>query len=119
VGLSSVVNSGYQQIVGAAGFGATVLLLGEAWTKPSAEAWLAWGYLVIFGSLFAFTAFIRALKLLPTKIVVTYAYVNPVIAVFLGWLVLGETVTLWTLGGASLVLLGVAGVFRERYRSTG
>lgn len=116
VGLASVVNAGYQHLVGAVGFGFLVLLLGESWNTPAAEAWLAWGYLVVFGSLFAFTAFIRALKLLPTKIVMTYAYVNPVIAVFLGWLILREAVTIWTLGGALLVLLGVAGVFREKAR---
>ena len=118
VGLVSVVNAGYQQLIGAIGFGFLVILLGETWTSPDANAWLAWSYLVIFGSLFAFTAFLRALKLLPTKIVMTYAYVNPVIAVFLGWIILGEKVTIWTIGGAILVLLGVAGVFRERYHST-
>jgi len=48
---------------------------------------------------------------LPTRIVFTYAYVNPVIAVFLGWLILNEGITGWTLAGAFLVLLGVAGVF--------
>jgi drug/metabolite transporter (DMT)-like permease len=118
VGLSSVVNAGYQHLIGAIGFGILVLTLGETWNAPSADAWLAWGYLVIFGSLFAFTSFLRALKLLPTKIVMTYAYVNPVIAVFLGWLILHEEVTSWTFGGALLVLLGVGGVFRERYHST-
>jgi drug/metabolite transporter (DMT)-like permease len=118
VELSSVVNAGYQHLVGAIGFGVLVLVLGETWNTPSADAWLAWAYLVIFGSLFAFTSFLRALKLLPTKIVMTYAYVNPVIAVFLGWFILQEKVTAWTLGGALLVLLGVAGVFRERYHST-
>jgi drug/metabolite transporter (DMT)-like permease len=119
VKLTSVVNAGYQQLIGAVGFGILVLLLGETWKSPSSEAWLAWGYLVVLGSLFAFTAFIRALRLLPTKIVMTYAYVNPVIAVFLGWLILGEKVTIWILAGALLVLLGVAGVFHERYRGTG
>jgi len=115
VALTSVVNAGYQQLIGALGFGIIILFLGETWTSPGLEAWLAWGYLVIFGSLFAFTAFIRALKLLPTKIVMTYAYVNPVIAVFLGWVILGESVTIYNLGGALLVLIGVAGIFRERY----
>jgi len=117
VGLSSVINAGYQHLVGAIGFGILILLLGETWNTPSADAWLAWGYLVIFGSLIAFTAFLRALHRLPTKIVMTYAYVNPVIAVFLGWLILKEEVTSWTLGGALLVILGVAGVFRERFHS--
>jgi drug/metabolite transporter (DMT)-like permease len=117
--LSSVINAGYQHLIGALGFGLLVLLLGETWSTPDANAWLAWGYLVIFGSLIAFTSYLRAIKLLPMKIVATYAYVNPVIAVFLGWLILGESVTPWTLGGALLVLLGVAGIFRERYQSTG
>jgi drug/metabolite transporter (DMT)-like permease len=116
-GFGSVVNAGYQNIAGAFGFSILVLVAGETWTMPDSTAWLAWGYLVIFGSLLAFTAYIRAIKLLPMKIVATYAYVNPVIAVFLGWLILGETVTPWIFGGATLVLLGVAGVFRERNRS--
>jgi drug/metabolite transporter (DMT)-like permease len=46
----------------------------------------------------------------------TYAYVNPVIAVFLGWILLGEEITLWTLGGTVLVVLGVMGVFHEKRR---
>ena len=114
VELSIGVSAGYQQLTGAVGFLVVILLLGEKWSPPSSQAWLAWGYLVIFGSIWAFTSFIRAVKLLPIKIVSTYAYVNPVIAVFLGWLILGEAVTAWMIGGASLVLLGVAGVFRER-----
>ena len=61
VALTSVVNSGYQQLIGAIGFGIIVFLIGETWAQPNVDAWLAWGYLVIFGSLFAFTAFIRAL----------------------------------------------------------
>jgi drug/metabolite transporter (DMT)-like permease len=118
VELSPQVSSGYQQLIGGVGFFLIVILLREPLPTPSSEAWLAWGYLVVFGSLLAFTSYIQALKLLPTKIVMTYPYVNPVIAVFLGWLILGEAVTIWTLGGAVLVLLGVTGVFRERYRSS-
>jgi len=71
------------------------------------------------GSLLGFTSFVRALRLLPTDIVMTYAYVNPVIAVILGWLILRESITAWSLGGMALVLLGVGGVFRERYRKAG
>lgn len=118
VKLDVVVSAGYQQFFGGIGLLVLALLLKEPIPNPVREAWLAWGYLVVFGSLFAFTAFVRALQLLPTKIVMTYAYINPVIAVFLGWLILRETVSLWTYGGAALVLLGVAGVFRERYRGT-
>ena len=55
-----------------------------------------------------------ALKLLPINIVMTYAYVNPVLALFLGWLLLGEPVTLRTLMGAGLVLLSVFAIFNVR-----
>jgi drug/metabolite transporter (DMT)-like permease len=115
VELTSRVSSGYQQIFAGLGFALIALLFGEPRPTPVFEAWLAWGYLVLFGSVFAFTAFLQALRLLPTNVVMTYAYVNPVIAVALGWLILGEPITLWTVGGAALVLIGVAGVFRARY----
>ncbi len=115
VDLAVGVSAGFQQLIGAVGFLVITLILGEKWSQPSAQAWLAWGYLLLFGSLLAFTSYIRAIKLLPVKIVSTYAFVNPVIAVFLGWLILGETITTSMIAGAALVLLGVAGVFRERY----
>ena len=116
VQLAPRVNAGYQHLFGAAGFVVLVLVLGEPLPTPAADAWLAFVYLVVFGSLLAFTAYVTALQQLPTKIVVTYAYVNPVIAVFLGWAILHEAVSAYTLAGAALVLLGVGGVFRERYR---
>lgn len=65
------------------------------------------------GSLVAFTSYLQALRLLPISLVTTYAYVNPVIAVILGRLVLGEPVTTWTAAGFTLVLMGVLGVFRN------
>ncbi|MFN2233625.1 MAG: DMT family transporter [Anaerolineales bacterium] len=115
--LSPVVNAGYQQIIGAFGFGMIVLLLGDTWETYAVKVWFAWSYLVIFGGIFAFTSYVRAIELLPIKIVATYAYVNPVIAVFLGWLVLGEPITMWTLVGTILVLTGVWGIYREKFRS--
>lgn len=113
VDLPPRVSSGYQMLFGAVGFLAVVLLRQEPTPTPSQDAWLAWGYLVIFGML-AFTSYVTALNLLPTRIVMTYAYVNPVLAILLGYFVLGEEITAYTIGGSVLVLLGVAGVFRER-----
>ena len=110
--LAPAVSSGYQSLFGGLGFVIIALLLREPVPQPIAQAWLAWGYLVIFGSAIAFTSFVQVLRLLPTKIVVTYSYVNPIIAVILGWMILREPITAWTIGGAALVLLGVAGVFR-------
>lgn len=107
-------SSAYQMAFGAIGFAIVIWLVKEPLPTPTQEAWLAWAYLVVFGSLIAFTAYVTALRLLPTRIVMTYAYVNPVLAVVLGWLVLGEQITWWTVAGTALVLLGVTGVFRER-----
>ncbi|HEX5963392.1 MAG TPA: EamA family transporter [Gemmatimonadales bacterium] len=74
----------------------------------SSEAALAWLYLVVFGSLVAFTAYIWLLGVTSIAKVGTYAYVNPVVAVLLGWAVLGEPVTMRTVVGAIVILLGVA-----------
>jgi drug/metabolite transporter (DMT)-like permease len=112
--LDPIVSSGYQQLFGAIGMAVPALLLREPAPQPTAAAWGAFAFLLVFGSLLAFTSFLLALRLLPTRVVFTYAYVNPVIAVFLGWLLLGEHLGGFTLAGAALVLFGVFGVFRSR-----
>ena len=114
VKLKPTVSSAYQQLTGCAGFFLLAWILGEPAMNPTSDAWLAWGYLVIAGSLIAFTSFLLTLRLLPTSVVMTYAYVNPVIAVFLGWSILNETITRWTLAGTACILFGVAGVFHEK-----
>lgn len=115
VNLPVVVSAGWQQLLGTVGFVLLLVLTNEPAPHPTVEAWWAWGYLVIFGSVLAFTAFVVALRRLPMPIVMTYAYVNPVIAVLLGWLFLREEVTLTTASGMALILAGVAGVFRQKY----
>lgn len=114
VAVAPLVSAGYQSVIGGATLALVAVLVREPLPMPTAEAWWAWGYLVVFGSLVAFTSYVKALGLLPTNIVMTYPYVNPVIAVFLGWFMLQEPITLWTISGMALVLLGVAGVFREQ-----
>ncbi len=106
--------SGWQHVLGGVGFLVVIFLRGEPLPQPTTEAWYAWGYLVVFGSVLAFTSYMRILQLLPYRVVMTYAYVNPVIAVLLGWLILGEEVTGWTIGGTVLVIAGVAGIFNNR-----
>ena len=76
--------------------------------SASARAWGGVGYLVVFGSLVGFTAFAYCLNELPATTVGTYAYVNPVVAVFLGWLILGEPLTPGLLAGGLLIVLSVA-----------
>ena len=115
VRLSPAASSGYQHLFGGLGFLLVLFFVREPLPNPTPSAWGAWVYLVIFGSVIAFTSYIRALHMLPINVAMTYAYVNPVIAVFLGWLILNEKITAWTIGGTLLVLLGVAGVFHERY----
>jgi drug/metabolite transporter (DMT)-like permease len=116
VHLAPEVSSSYQHLFGAVGLILVAVLTNEPMPQPIRDAWFAWGYLVIFGSIIAFTAFVRALRMLPTNIAMTYAYVNPVIAVLLGWLILSEPLSVWTLGGMALILIGVAGVFRAKQR---
>ncbi|MBN2045736.1 MAG: EamA family transporter [Anaerolineales bacterium] len=118
VSLDPIISSGYQMLFGGVGLILFSALNREPFPAPRTDAWLAWGYLVVFGSITAFTAYVIALKTLPIQLVMTYTYINPVIAVLLGWLILGETITWWTVGGTALVLLGVAGVFRERRRKS-
>ncbi len=77
-------------------------------TTASPRAWGAVAYLIVFGSLVAFTAFAYCLNELPATTVGTYAYVNPVVAVFLGWLILGEALTPGLLAGGALIVLSVA-----------
>jgi drug/metabolite transporter (DMT)-like permease len=73
----------------------------------SPAAWGALAYLAAFGSLLGFTAFAYCLNELPASTVGTYAYVNPVVAVLLGSLVLGEAVSAGLVSGGALILLAV------------
>jgi drug/metabolite transporter (DMT)-like permease len=104
-------------------FGAVFLMLGGALSgedvfprSAPADAWLAWGYLVIFGSVIAFTAYAWVLDAAPISLVATYAYVNPVVAVLLGWLVLAEPITPAILVGGAVVVAGVALVINAEHR---
>ena len=114
---SPEVSSAVQQIFGGIALFLTSLIIQEPAVNPSVSAWWAWGYLIVFGSVIAFTSFVKALTLLPPNVVFTYAYVNPVIAVILGFIILKEPVTEWTLGGATLVIIGVLGVFKDQHKT--
>ena len=82
----------------------------------SAQSWAAWGYLVLFGSVLAFSAYIWLLQSTATSLAATYAYVNPLVAVCLGWLILAEPVTVQTLVGGVIVVLAVAVVVRTEFQ---
>ena len=74
----------------------------------SAASWAGWIYLVTFGSLVGFTAYIYLLQTVSPAKASTYAYVNPLVAVLLGWAIAGESVTVRSLGAAAIILAGVA-----------
>ena len=76
----------------------------------SLASFWAWLYLVIAGTVLGFAAYIWLLKHLSPTLVSTYTFVNPVVAVLLGWLVLGEHPTGRMLAGAALVVTSVAGL---------
>ncbi len=71
------------------------------------ESFFAYLYLVIFGSLLGYGSYIYAIAHLPVSLVATYAYINPIIALFLGWLVLDEKISVWIAVSALVILTGV------------
>lgn len=113
--IASPVVSGYQHLTACFLFLILALVFQEPLPHPTDSALIAWAYLIVFGSVISFTCFINAIRLLPINIAMTYAYVNPVLALFLGWWLLDETITHWTILGASMVIIGIIGVFRARY----
>lgn len=82
--------------------GTAIPLAAIAW-----QSWIAIIYLVIFGSLIAFICYLYALQNLPTEQASIYAYINPMVAVFCGWLAFGEKVTIYITVGGAVTLLGV------------
>lgn len=116
--LRVIVVSGYQHLLAGSIFTVLMLANGESWPHASGKAWIAITYLILFGSILAFSAFINALNLLPINIAMTYSYVNPVLALVLGWWLLDEAINAMTITGAVLVLIGVGGVFRDHKASS-
>lgn len=78
-----------------------------AFTSISLDAWLVIVYLVVFGSIVAFAAFIYSMKVLPAALSSLYAYVNPLVAMMVAGLLLNEKLTINILWGAIVTLLGV------------
>lgn len=83
----------------------------------SLRSWLALGYLIVFGSGLGFTAYIYLLKNTAAARVGTYALVNPVVALFLGWLFVGESITFRTGLAAAVILTAVLLVITAPHRN--
>ncbi len=108
---SPLLTTGMQSLVGGVllilasvlfGRGASVRL-----ESVSTRSLLALGYLIVFGSMLGFSAYVWLLHHAPPARVATYAYVNPIVAMFLGWAIAGETIPLRTVFAAAIIIVGV------------
>lgn len=109
---SALMLTAIEMIVGGVFVGFLALARGELATfhlsAVSGRSIAAWAYLLVFGSLIAFTAFVYLLRVSTPARVATYAYVNPVVAVILGWLLAGESISTRMLAAAAIIIAGVA-----------
>ncbi|MGI5524624.1 EamA family transporter [Micromonospora sp. CA-259024] len=114
----------YEMLAGALALAVVAVCRGEVAdfhpTTVSTRSWLALGYLMVAGSLVAFTAYVWLLHNAPISLVSTYAYVNPAVAVALGALLVAEPITPQVLLGGAVIVAGVALVVStERPRRAG
>ncbi|MBV8214703.1 MAG: EamA family transporter [Verrucomicrobia bacterium] len=108
---SAILGVGIQMVCG----GALLLLVsvstGEAGQvdlgRVTAESFLAWLYLVVFGAIIAFTAYIYLTRVCSPALLGTYPFVNPVVAVLLGWAIAGEELDRRTISGAAVIVVAV------------
>lgn len=104
------VNTGYQMFFAGLILSLMSLAFGEKWSSPlvwSAEVQISMLLLVIFGSIVAFTSFNYLLKTVSPEKVATSTYVNPIVALLLGWYFLDEKITLQSVAAAAILLTGV------------
>ncbi|QFZ55659.1 EamA family transporter [Oceanihabitans sp. IOP_32] len=107
---NSFVSTGYQMLAGSLLLGLISLVLNEPWSLPHnwhSDVQLAMVGLILFGSIVAFTAFNYLLKEVSPEKVATSTYVNPIIALILGWFVLNEQITTQSIIAAVILLTGV------------
>ena len=111
------VSAAWQMTLGGLVNGVIALTTGQFqkthWTIPAITGI---GYLIVFGSWAGYTAYIYLLEHVPTPKVATYAYVNPIVAVFLGWIILREQVDAFMLVGTVIIIASVALVNTSKLR---
>jgi drug/metabolite transporter (DMT)-like permease len=110
-----------EMLIGGAALAGLGPLVGERWQaligQASTDAWIAIAYLALAGSILAFTAYVWLLQNAPISKISTYAYVNPVVAVVLAAVILGEAVTPFMVLGGAVIVTAVAVVIRSESRS--
>ncbi|TCC91006.1 EamA family transporter [Pedobacter hiemivivus] len=118
--VSVSVSTSWQMLAAGLAFIPGMLITAEIkdfnWQNVSTDAWLSIGYLIIFGSILAFSAYVWLLTVRPATQVSTYAYVNPVVAVLLSILFTSESVTLIQIIGLLVILGSVLLINLAKYR---
>jgi drug/metabolite transporter (DMT)-like permease len=113
-----LVGTAMEMLAGGALLALAGLITGEAGklhpTAISAQSLWATAYLIVFGSWIGFASYVWLLRVAPTSLVSTYAYVNPVIALFLGWAFLDEVLKARTMVAAAIIVGGVALIISAR-----
>jgi drug/metabolite transporter (DMT)-like permease len=117
---STTVNTAWQMLAAGIAFLPGSLISHELsnfkWLTVTTNSWLSLAYLIFFGSLAAYSAYVWLLQVRPATQVSTYAYVNPVVAVLLGVFLAGEKMTLLQIAGLAIVLISVLLIKITNYR---
>ncbi|WP_207421466.1 EamA family transporter [Desertivirga brevis] len=117
---TAIVNSTWQMFIASVAFTTCSFLKNEPagfdWTTVPTDAWLSLGYLIVFGSIAGFSAYVWLLEVRPATQVSTYAYVNPVVAVLLGVFFANETITVLQVVGLGVILASVLMINLAKYR---
>ena len=107
----AAISSGMQMFAGGISLVIAATLAGETsrfhLSAVTGRSWLALGYLIVFGSIIAFTAYSWLHTVASPSRVSTYAYVNPVVAVLIGWALASEPIGVFTVGAMVIILVGV------------
>lgn len=107
-GVSPLLNAGLQITAGGLGGFVMSFFFDTSHTiHHTTQGWISVAYLAIIGSALAFTLYMFALKHLSATITSLYTYINPVVAILLGWALLGESLTAWEVAGMACTILGV------------
>jgi drug/metabolite transporter (DMT)-like permease len=116
---SLVLGTGMQMLAGGAALLVVSAIKGE-WGSDVVSASVAsvagWAYLVVFGSIVGFTAYVWLLTQVSASAVATYAFVNPIVAVLLGWGIAGEALSGRTVSAAGIIVAGVAMIILDGWR---
>jgi drug/metabolite transporter (DMT)-like permease len=117
-----LVGSGMEMLCGGALMAVVGVAAGELGelhlSRVTTSSVLGLAYLIVFGSVVAFSAYVWVLGKARLSLVSTYAYVNPVIAAFLGWAFLSERITARTLVASAIILVGVALIVTTRSKTS-